>query len=168
MFRIVMLMPCALLLAACSTQTNTTATPVAAATVGSPPAMTDRATAEAAVRQTVALFGTQLKNVSRLAPSDALRKQLRTSYADLVTPRLLQTWLATPTQAPGRDVSSPWPDSIAIDQLDCADADHCDVTGQVRYVTSAEVANGGTADTRPIHLRVVRTAAGWRIDEARI
>jgi hypothetical protein len=161
------LMPCALLLAACSAQTNIATTadaPAPAATVARTPAIPDQATAKAAVRQTVTLFGAQLKNVSRLAPPESLRKQIRASYTDLVTPRLLQKWLATPTQAPGRDVSSPWPDSIAIDTLDCTDADQCKVRGDVRYMTSNEVEHGGTADTRSILLDLTRTADGWRID----
>jgi hypothetical protein len=161
------LLPCALLLAACSAQTNTVAAvaaPTPAGTVARPPVPFDQADAEDAVRQTVTLLGAQLKNESRLAPPQSLRQQLRASYTNLVTPRLLQKWLATPTQTPGRDVSSPWPDSIAVDTVDCADADHCKVRGEVRYVTSNEVEHGGTADTRSIRLDVDRTADGWRID----
>lgn len=117
-----------------------------------------------AVRDVVERFGKRMQKVSVLAPPDAMRPQLKKVYGDLLTPDLLQAWLADPSQAVGRDVSSPWPEGIDIEHIDCPTTIRCYVQGQVRYVTSNEVEHGGVAARRPVRLRVERINDGdWRI-----
>src|SRR5581483_653321 len=60
---------------------------------------------ESMVQATVEGFGSQLKMVSLLAPDAAA--QIQTQYAAYVAPELLQTWAADPSNAPGRQTSSP-------------------------------------------------------------
>lgn len=171
--RLVGILVCVLSMAACTAPDDTardTAAALGAAASASPAtASTAGETAtEAAARDVVVRFGAELKNVSTLAPADSVRDQLREHYAGLVTPGLLQAWLADPSQAPGRDVSSPWPDAINVRQVDCASADACQVQGVVRYTTSVEIAKGGIADQKAVTLTVKRGAEGWRIDAVRM
>lgn len=151
--------PLVLLLAGCGPQDGGAPVP-SAASVAAPAG----AGAEAAVRHVVRRFGERMRKVSTLAPAAAARPQLRAVYADLVTPALLEAWLADPSQAAGRDVSSPWPEAIDIEGIVCPTARRCQVRGNVRYVTSNEKAHGGVAMRRPIRLRVERMPnGGWRI-----
>jgi hypothetical protein len=112
--------------------------------------------------QVVERFGARMKMVSTLAPERTAAGAVRNAYADLVTPALLDRWSADPSHAPGKDVSSPWPDRIRIDSTEAVGTGACRVTGAIVYVTSAEVASGGVASLTPVTLRVV-SDGGWRI-----
>ncbi|HET7674301.1 MAG TPA: hypothetical protein VFL54_02160 [Gammaproteobacteria bacterium] len=115
------------------------------------------------VRTVVERFGLALKRVSLLAPMAMLKRDIRRAYAPFVTPQLLQTWLADPTAAPGRRVSSPWPARIDVNTVQPAANGACTVTGEIVYVTSVERAHGGAAARRAVKLQVIN-ANGWRID----
>ncbi|HET6588470.1 MAG TPA: hypothetical protein VFG67_11955 [Oleiagrimonas sp.] len=151
-----------LLMAGCGRQEGTLAPETTSATSTASPA-TAASVDKAAVREVVERFGKRMQKVSVLAPPDTMRPQLKKVYGDLLTPNLLQAWLADPSQAVGRDVSSPWPAGIDIDRIDCPTAIRCRVQGSVRYVTSNEVEHGGVAMRRPVRLRVERENKGWRI-----
>jgi hypothetical protein len=119
-----------------------------------------------AVRDVVAHFGERLQAVSLLAPDSVVAAQLAEAYGALVTPQLLAAWTARPDSAPGRRVSSPWPDHIRIDSLRPLRDDLVEVTGAVVYVTSVERARGGSAATAPVRLEVSRSDGGnWRISD---
>ncbi len=133
---------------------RTTATAVAAARLG---------TGEAAVRDVVERFGRRLQNVSLLAPDAA--QQMQAQYAGLVSPALLQNWMSDPLRAPGRAVSSPWPDRIDVDTVTQEGADRYTVTGSVIEVTSVEVLQGGTAAQVPVRIVVQKDGGVWLITE---
>ncbi|HET7301154.1 MAG TPA: hypothetical protein VFJ01_10960 [Oleiagrimonas sp.] len=152
-----------LLIAGCGQHEDAPIPETASTTSASSPATTASAD-RTAVREVVERFGKQMQKVSVLAPPDAMRPQLKQVYGDLLSPDLLQAWLADPSQVVGRDVSSPWPEGIDIERIDCPTAIRCYVQGQVRYVTSNEVEHGGMAARRPVRLRVERiNDGGWRI-----
>jgi len=67
--------------------------------------------------------------------------------------------------APGRIVSSPWPDRIEIITLTKGDSDRYVITGSVIEVTSLEVANGGIAAKIPVHIVVQNDQGHWLISE---
>jgi hypothetical protein len=69
----------------------------------------------------VELLGERMKQVSLLAPAYEVRAEIRENYTELVTPRLLDQWLFRPDAAPGREVSSPWPERIEIDTVGAAE-----------------------------------------------
>lgn len=115
----------------------------------------------AAARQVVERLGAGMKRVSLLAPRPLLVESIRKTYTRLVTDSLLAAWVAEPESAPGRRVSSPWPEGIEVQEVE-PEEDGCRVTGEIVYVTSAELANGGTAARVPVSLRVVDDG-GWRI-----
>jgi hypothetical protein len=83
-------------------------------------------------------------------------------YAPLVTDALLARWLAHPDSAPGREVSSPWPERIEVRSVEAAGESACVVRGMVIYLTSMEVTHGGAAERVPVTVRVVEDD-GWRI-----
>jgi hypothetical protein len=117
-------------------------------------------------RRVVERLGARLRRVSLLAPDSVVDREIRTAYASLVTPELLQRWLAEPARAPGREVSSPWPERIEVRSVTAEGEGTCRVAGEVVYVTSAERAHGGAAARVPVTLRVTADG-GWRISEYR-
>ena len=84
-------------------------------------------------------------------------------YTGLASPALLNAWLADPMSAPGREVSSPWPDHIEVTAVERIDADRYRVEGFVVELTSYELTHGGAAARIPIELVVGRTFSGWQI-----
>jgi hypothetical protein len=87
----------------------------------------------AGVRDVATRLGDRLRDVSLLAPDAA--EQIRAAYAPLVTAELLETWAADPTRAPGRSVSSPWPDRIEVTSV-TAEGERCRLEGEVVSVAS--------------------------------
>ena len=75
-----------------------------------------QASQEAAASSTVASFGKLLQQVSIMAPNAS--STIASTYAPYVDPALLKQWESDPKNAPGRVVSSPWPDHISIDPRD--------------------------------------------------
>lgn len=140
------------------------------ACAGEPPPPVDTALVNAAVcdtadaRAVVERFGERLRDVSLLAPDSTVRDQIRQAYAPYVTRGLLDAWVARPDSAPGRKVSSPWPDRIRIDTVSPAGLHTCRVVGQLIYATSVNETQGGDTLRERVVLRVTGDSA-WRIDD---
>jgi len=155
-----LLVACTALLAACGR-------PDAAAVGGSARA-TDTATVpldpERAVRRLVTLFGSRMQTVSLLVPDSIAASRLQEAYGMLVTPDLLSDWMARPTVAPGRRVSSPWPDRIEVESIMPSGTDEYLVTGSLIFESSAPGETVARAAARPVRLHVRRSGdGGWRI-----
>ncbi|HEX2162385.1 MAG TPA: hypothetical protein VHM02_00400 [Thermoanaerobaculia bacterium] len=121
------------------------------------------AAAPPAVVALVTRLGERLDQVSLLAPPETLAQQIRAEYGPLVTPDLLARWLAAPTEAPGRQTSSPSPDRIEVLEV-TPEGDGYTVRGEVVSLTSVERAEGGAAQREPVEIAVVPDGAGgWRI-----
>lgn len=117
-----------------------------------------------AVEEVVAQFGSRMQRVSLLAPDSIASAQLQEAYGTLVTPEVLAEWMSQPASAPGRRVSSPWPDHIEVQSIVPSGTDEFDVTGEVVYLTSVEQDSGGRAASEPARLHVRRSGDGsWRI-----
>jgi hypothetical protein len=146
-------------IATCSSSSS----PVAPA--ASPSAAAERVQAlvrsEGEARALVELFGSRLQHVS--LQSREVTRSLRIQYIGLVAPVLLRSWEADPSAAPGRYLSSPWPDHIEITALTFRGSKACSVSGQVVMMTSAEIAGGGAAALVPVHLELRRIAGPWLI-----
>ncbi len=119
---------------------------------------------ETAVSNLVLDFGKRLQLVSLLAPGDVLRESMKENYADLVSPALLEKWQNDPASAPGRLVSSPWPDRIEIKSVEKLSEDTFRVKGEIIEITSEEQSTGGAAAKRPITLEVKKIDGRWLID----
>ena len=115
------------------------------------------------VSNLVTQFGQKLKSVSLLAPADIVKASMQENYGDLVTPELLEKWQSDPQHAPGRLVSSPWPDRIEISSVKKVADGVYEVQGEIIEVTSAEQQSGKAAAKRPIALTVKKVSDGWRI-----
>lgn len=108
-------------------------------------------------------FGQKLQMVSLLAPADQVRESMQDNYANLITPALLDQWQNAPQTAPGRQVSSPWPDRINVLSTEKADSRYT-VNGEIIYVTSVEKANGGVASKQSINLGLGKYDNNWLIE----
>jgi hypothetical protein len=163
--RLMACLAAALLLAGCSSPNppqHASSAPAGSATATAPSSVAP-VDARKAARSIVERFGRQMQKISVLAPPDAVRAELTKAYGGLLSPELLATWQAHPDRIVGREGSSPWPDRIEIQQVDCATGNSCRVAGDVDYVTSDEVAHGGVFMRRAITLGLTGTAHGWRI-----
>lgn len=155
-------------LVACATPPTRTATsnvatvsPVAASlTTTSIPTSANQ---EAEVRKLVENFGKRLQVVSLQSPDAA--QQLQKQYSEFVSPALLEMWLNDVSTAPGRMVSSPWPDRIEITAVSKEGSERYEVTGFIVDVTSTEVGTGEAAAKIPVRMVVQRERGGWLITE---
>lgn len=128
----------------------------------SPEARVDAACDPRAAAKVVVTLGERMKQVALSAPDSLLRQQIEAQYGSLVTPALLEEWVAGAADVPGRSVSSPWPERIVVDSVVSTGTGECSAYGTVVYVTSVEVAHGGAAAEVPV--RAVLTHDGeWRV-----
>lgn len=149
-----MLLMCISLLG-CTTENNQT----------QPPKQISQENQEMVVENLVKEFGDKLKSVSLLAPADVVKKSMQENYSDIVSPSLLAQWQANPQEAPGRMLSSPWPDRIDIITINkLPDDNGYEVTGEIIEITSSEEVNGGVAAKRPITLVAKEVNGRWLID----
>ena len=116
-----------------------------------------------AVAQTVMDFGHNLQMVSLLAPKADLKKSMDDAYTPYVASELLALWEKSPSNAPGRMTSSPWPDRIEISHISANPDGSYAVIGTVIEVTSTEVRNGTAADTYPITMTLQKKNNVWLI-----
>lgn len=117
---------------------------------------------ERAARSVVEDFGKQLKNVSLTAEPDAVRSSIADYYAPFVTQDLLRAWQEDASLAPGRDVSSPWPDRVEVTEVRPQGSGYL-VSGAEILMTSVEQSSDGNAGIVPFIAQVIRTEEGWRI-----
>lgn len=129
------------------------------------PAPTETPDPEQAVRDLTGAFGARLRDVSLTAPADDVRNSIRESYGPFVSPQLLALWLDHPAGAPGRLVSSPWPDRIDIRSVTALSDTDYEVKGDIIEVTSVEAGSEDAAAKLPVTLRVALVAGDWRITD---
>lgn len=116
-----------------------------------------------AVIELIGDFGKKLQLVSLL--SDDVKNAIQKNYGEYVTPQLLSKWQADPQNAPGRLVSSPWPDHIDIKFIEKRSDECYKIEGYIVELTSAEMANNGTAAKRAVALDVQYNGSRWLIDD---
>lgn len=118
---------------------------------------------ESEVRTVVEEFGKKLQLVSLQSPNAV--EDIRAQYSQYVSPALLEQWMNDLSQAPGRIVSSPWPDRIEITSITRTTSGEYSVTGYVVEVTSVEVVSGGAANKIPVRITVQKSQECWLIAE---
>ena len=129
------------------------------------PQQTEKADQQA-ISNLVENFGKKLQAVPLLASQEVAAQSMKDNYGSFVSPALLAKWQQDPANAPGRTVSSPWPERIEILSMEKISADDYQVKGNIIEITSEEKANGGAAATRPIALEVKRSEKQWLIEAA--
>ncbi len=85
-------------------------------------------------------------------------------YGEYVTPKLIEDWLNDPMKAPGRFLSSPWPERIDILEVEKLSEDEYEVTGNIIELTSVELKEGGIASKKSIILNIKKYDGKWLID----
>jgi hypothetical protein len=113
-------------------------------------------------------FGEKLKMVSLLAPEDMVKDSIKEYYGEFVSPELLEKWLNDPAKAPGRTISSPWPERIDIISAEKLSDTEYEVKGNIIKVTSVELAEGGIAASRPAKFLVRNIDGKWLIDDIKL
>lgn len=113
----------------------------------------------------VEAFGKKLQMVSLLADKDIVSKSMEDNYGTYVSSTLLEKWKGAPEMAPGRMVSSPWPDRIEISNTEKLSDGTYKVTGSIIEVTSVEASSGGVAAKRLITLVVQKSQEKWQITD---
>ena len=113
---------------------------------------------DAHVREVVEGFGDGLQRVSRQAPDSIRVAEIRDAYSPYITTELLATWTSEPSRAPGRNVSSPWPERIELRAVRAEGTATCRVEGEIVYATST----GEIPNRTPVRI-LVQHADGWRI-----
>lgn len=109
-------------------------------------------------------FGEQLKMVSLLAPQDIIKENMEKYYGEYVVSKLMEEWTDDPVNAPGRFVSSPWPERIDVLTVDKLYEEEYEVTGNVVEITSVELEEGGIASKRPVTMNIKKYNGKWLID----
>lgn len=110
-------------------------------------------------------FGQKLQLVSLQAPKENVVQSIQENYSAFISQALLEKWKNTPLEAPGRIVSSPWPDRIEIKSVEKISADNYQVEGEIIEITSTEIASGEATAKRPISLIVKKSNGKWLINE---
>lgn len=113
-------------------------------------------------------FGNVLKLVSLTAPDDVVAESIKEYYSDFITPELLAIWQSNPQNAPGRILSSPWPDRIDVINIETDGDDAFVVTGEIIEVTSTEQQSGDAAAKYPVEIRVIKQNNRWLISKVEI
>jgi len=98
---------------------------------------------QALVQNVVETFGKRLQNVNLAAEDiDVLSVSMEENYGKLLEdPLLIVSWLRNPQNAPGRMVSSPWPDHIEILSTTKITDTKYEVRGNIVEITSDEVSD---------------------------
>jgi hypothetical protein len=108
-------------------------------------------------------FGKSLQRVTLQAPRDVAVKMIEEHYSEYATPELLALWQSDLQYAPGRVVSSPWPERIEITGIKSVRPEEYIISGEIIMVTSTEMVNGGAAARQPVTLRVTKQDDRWLI-----
>jgi hypothetical protein len=116
-----------------------------------------------AVSVVVEGFGQKLQQVSLLASSEDLKKNMEENYGGYVTPELLAEFLSNPDNAPGKLTPSPWPDRIEIASAEKTSEGLYKVAGTIIEVTSAGQDTANAVAKRPITLEVKKVDGKWLI-----
>lgn len=110
---------------------------------------------ENAASSTVAAFGQTLQQVSIMAPDASTT--IASTYAPYVDQALLMQWEADPQSAPGRVVSSPWPDHIQIDSVSAQGTGYV-VDGELVFMTST-----GNAGQTPVVIQLANENGSLKV-----
>lgn len=112
-----------------------------------------------AIRALVSAFGGAMKEVSLSDPNR--EASMRAAYGAYVAPELLAQW-ATGSDAPGRSVSSPWPERINIVDIVHTGGNYV-VHGNVIEAASTPSATSAPVAVYPLTLTLEKRGESWMI-----
>ncbi|MHC0036330.1 hypothetical protein [Pseudoneobacillus sp. C159] len=115
---------------------------------------------ENVIKRLVLDFGQTLQNVSLLSPKDIVRKSMQENYGKFVSQTLLEKWQNDPENAPGRLVSSPWPDRIEIESIHKRSETNYEIKGSIIESTN----DNNNVAKRSITLDVNKVNQKWLIE----
>ncbi|MDD3653760.1 MAG: hypothetical protein PHO01_06200 [Desulfotomaculaceae bacterium] len=110
-------------------------------------------------------FGSKLKKVSLIAPLDTVSQSIQEHYGSMVSPELLAKWRSEPQYAPGKLVSSPWPERIEIATNQKLPDGSYEVKGEIVEIDSVKLTGEEVLAKQPITLIVKKAQDRWLIDD---
>lgn len=111
--------------------------------------------------QVVKDFGAEMRHVSLLAPAADLKAEMDRRYGPYVAPELLAQWEANPSQALGRETSSPYPARIEIGQQGAQDDVY---VAQGTVIEMAQTSGGeDIVGTYPVEFALKEIDGRWMI-----
>ena len=119
------------------------------------PALSEQEQVQTVVKE----FGEHLKNVPLAAESELVRTSIEKEYRPYASAVLMDRWLDDPAHAPGREVSSPWPERIEIKSIQKV-GEYCEIEGEIVYLTST-----GESGRSPVFLTAAFLDEKWLIAE---
>lgn len=105
-------------------------------------------------------FGTHIKEVSLLSPH--AKEEVTKAYKDYTTPELLQAWQDAPTTAPGKIISSPWPDHLVVKSVTKHYLEY-EVEADIVMVSSSGATTDSETGTMPVHIVVAKRGGVWLV-----
>lgn len=102
-------------------------------------------------------FGLRMKQVPTSASREIAAQAIRESYTGLVDAPLLEKWITSPARAPGRPVSSPWPERIEV-----TSSTHSNLEATVGGIV-VEATSTGEGRRIPIQIQLRRSGDSWLI-----
>jgi hypothetical protein len=118
------------------------------------------------VSQVVTDFGNVLQNVPLSGDRQIASQAMDQNYAPYLSANLLMQWKDDPSQALGRATSSPWPARIEIEKLVQTSDNAYEVSGDIIFMTSDDVAKGTQGTRQPVTIRVENIGGHWLITNA--
>lgn len=115
------------------------------------------------VKNVVEEFGKRLKLVDLMSQEETLASVMTEQYGDLVARNLIASWIYNPASAPGRTVSSPWPERIDVISAEKASGNRYEIKGVIVELTSYDAEHGKITGERAITLYVGKVDENWKI-----
>lgn len=144
--------------------TSSVVTASSAPSSDSPAKPEDNKKNEQDVRAVVENFGKVIKNVSLEASESVIKQAMKASYAQYLTPNLLENWEGHPSvRAAGKLPNGPWPDHIELSNVVKSADGSYSVKGTLNETASKD--GGSVRSKRSAEIKVVRQNEKWLIDE---
>jgi heme A synthase len=118
---------------------------------------------ETAVRNTVTMFGGELRMVPLSSSKEAVGEAMEYNYASFVAPELISKWEKDPLHAPGRLTSSPYPDHIDITSVNKNSDGTYIVKGNVIDLSSSNISSSTNSGSYPVTIKLENRNGLWLI-----
>jgi hypothetical protein len=118
---------------------------------------------ETAVRNTVTMFGGELRMVPLLSSKESVSEAMEYNYASFVAPELITKWEADPTHSPGRLTSNPYPDHIEITKVNKNSDGTYTVEGKVIERSSSNISSSSNSGSYPVTIKLEKRNSLWLI-----
>ncbi len=118
---------------------------------------------ESEIKKLLDLFVQRMQLITLASPLERIKEMIKDAYHELVTEELLNQWLNSPQEAPGKITSSPWPDKIEIKKLSKINPNEYQVEGSLIWMTST-----GFAKEDKVEIKILKKDSKWLLAEYKV